>query len=210
MNPNHDEQELARWIDGEMTAVETTAFEARLSNEPALRGEADMLRSLHDALKQGFPVIESMPNGDFFNHQIMEQLRQETAPRAAAETAPSILSIVFSWFNSPLRLAIPALLAVAALQVTWMQPKAETVVLSTYAPMTGVQASTYHSPEADATVLILDGLTAIPDDKPMVGYRIERSETDHAVATTTMYSASGEVVAVLALNSRQQPRVLAR
>jgi hypothetical protein len=98
----------------------------------------------------------------------------------------------------------------AVLQWPSASSASATVVLSTYAPNAGVQANTFHSNEANATVLMLDGLESIPADKKVVGYRVHHSETDQQVAMTTMFSEHGEVVMVLSKDGRNQPRVITR
>ena len=57
MNPNPDEQLLARWLDGEMDTDERASFDARLKTDPALRAEAEVLQSLRAAFQEGFPRI---------------------------------------------------------------------------------------------------------------------------------------------------------
>lgn len=84
----------------------------------------------------------------------------------------------------------------------------DSVVLSIYVPNASVHARNFHSDEAQATVLMLDGVEAIPADRKIVGYYIERTETDQEVATTTLYGKSGEVVLVVSKDVRNQPRLL--
>ena len=91
MNPNPDEQLLARWLDGELNADERASFEARLNSDPALRAEADSLMGLRDMLQTGFPKIAEVPHADFFNSQIQAQISQvqleekKAAAQAGAE-----------------------------------------------------------------------------------------------------------------------------
>lgn len=213
MNPNPDEQQLARWLDGEMNADERASFEARLQSDPSLRGEADALLGLRDMLQTGFPKIAEVPHADFFNSQIQERIAQvrtgekKASAAPAAEAAPSL----FGWLLRPWLLA-GAAAACVLLAVTQWQTGAggNTVVLSTYAPNAAVKAATYHSTEANATVLMLDGLETMPAEKKIVGYRVHHSETDQAVAMTTLYSDTGDVLMVLAKDGRNQPRLYAQ
>jgi anti-sigma factor RsiW len=210
MNPNPDEQLLARWLDGEMNADERTAFEARLQSDAALRAEADSLQSLREMLHTGFPQIAEVPHADFFNSQIQERIKELRREEQAAPAATSRTS--WAWLLRPWLLGAAA--AACALMAVLQWPSASsasaTVVLSTYAPNAGVQANTFHSNEANATVLMLDGLESIPADKKVVGYRVHHSETDQQVAMTTMFSEHGEVVMVLSKDGRNQPRVITR
>jgi anti-sigma factor RsiW len=210
MNPNPDEQLLARWLDGEMNADERTAFDARLQSDAALRAEADSLQSLREMLHTGFPRISEVPHADFFNSQIQERINELRREEQAAPAATSRTS--WAWILRPWLLGAAA--AACALMAVLQWPSASsasaTVVLSTYAPNAGVQANTFHSNEANATVLMLDGLESIPADKKVVGYRVHHSETDQQVAMTTMFSEQGDVVMVLSKDGRNQPRVITR
>jgi anti-sigma factor RsiW len=209
MNPNPDEQLLARWLDGELDARECASFEARLQSDAELRAEADSLKSLRDTLQSSFPKIVEIPHADFFNSQIQDriaELRNEEAKEAPAKAVPSL----FGWLTKPWLLAgATAVCALLALMQWQTGSDASTVVLSTYVPNAEVKAATYHSNEANATILMLDGLESIPADKKVVGYRVHHSETDQQVAMTTMYSDAGEVLAVLAMDQRNQPRLIA-
>ena len=82
-----------------------------------------------------------------------------------------------------------------------------TTVQNTYAPNGDIQPRTYHSTDANATVLELDGLEDIPADSKVVGYKVHHSETNHQVARTTLYSDRGEVLQVLAMNDASEPRM---
>jgi hypothetical protein len=77
-------------------------------------------------------------------------------------------------------------------------------------PNPAIQARVYHSQEANATVLMLEGLDEIPAEKTIKGVAVHRTETDTEVATTTLFSESGEVLLVLAKDARNQPRLLVR
>jgi hypothetical protein len=90
----------------------------------------------------------------------------------------------------------------------WQQEEeGESLVLSTYTPNPGVQARTFHSEEAQATVLMLEGLDVMPADRKLVGFHIEQSEREQDVATT-LYGERGEVVLVVSQDARHQPRLL--
>ena len=211
MNPNPDEQLLARWLDGELNADERTSFEARLQSDPALRAEADSLTSLRDMLQSGFPKIAEVPHADFFNSQIQERIAQVRLEEERAATPAVAAPSRFSWMIKSWLMAGAAAACLLVALMQWQtSPGASTVVLSTYAPDAGVKAATYHSTEANATVLMLDGLENMPAEKKIVGYRVHRTETDQAVAMTTLYSDQGDVLMVLAKDSRNQPRVFAQ
>lgn len=211
MNPNPDEQLLARWLDGEMDADERASFDARLKTDSALRAEAESLQSLRAAFQEGFPRIAEVPHADFFNSQIQQRIAE--LRRDEGKAAPAAAGL--SWFGLLRPWILGAAAASCALIAVLQWPAASsgnvsTVVLSTYAPNTTVKTNTFHSNDANATVLMLDGLEAIPAEKKVVGFRVHHTETDQQVATTTMFSDKGEIVMVLAKDSRNQPRMITR
>lgn len=213
MNPNRDEQLLARWLDGEMDADERASFDARLKTDSALRAEAESLQSLRAAFQEGFPRIAEVPHADFFNSQIQDRIAE--IRRSEAKPLPAAQSSGYSWVSllRPWILGAGAAACALIALLQWPASKgavSATLVLSTYAPNATVKANTFHSDDANATVLMLDGLDAVPADKKVVGFRVHHSETDPQVAMTTMFSDKGEVVMVLSKDGRNQPRVIAR
>ncbi|MDB6137511.1 MAG: hypothetical protein JWO94_583 [Verrucomicrobiaceae bacterium] len=208
MKTNLDEQELTRWLDGEMDAAETASFEARMRNDAALRSEAETLRQLCADVKMHFPK-KDLSHPDFFNSQIMERIgeleRQDV--KAQEKRAPWL-----GWLHRPW-LAFAGAAAVLLLigQVMFQQdpaPDTSTTVQNTYAPNGNIQPRAYHSNDANATVLELDGLEDIPADSKVVGYKVHHSDTNQQVATTTLYSDRGDVLQVLAMNDASQPRMV--
>ncbi len=206
MNPNTDETLLARWLDGEMPADEHAAFEARLATDATLREEADMLKSLRSALQAAIPRQVEIPHADFFNSQIqrrIEEMRTEGTRQSEAKGG------LFGWLRMPW-LAIAATCITAYIGYSmWDANRPKTVVLNMYAPNGEIKAKTFHSTDANATVLELDGLAAVPADRPVVGYRVGHSETNQEVAMTTLFGEDGHVLLVLAEDNRNQPRFIA-
>lgn len=208
-----DDQLLARWLDGELSAEERTRFEAMLSADPGLREEADSLRQLGDMLRANVNMERPLPNADFFNSQIQEQIAaDQRAEQRAHSTVPAGSGATWlSWLRSPWIFAgAAAALAVGMLVLPGGSPDAETKVLSFYAPKTGIEASSYHNKDAGATVLVLNGLEAIPSDRDIVGINVHHSETDAQVATTTLFDDKGGVLLVMAKDSASKPVVFGR
>jgi anti-sigma factor RsiW len=206
MNPNHDEELLARWLDNELSADERTAFDARLAADAALRREAEVMQSLRTSLQSAFPRHTEVPHADFFNSRIqqsIDELRAEEARNAAAARPR------FNWHGLRWFALAAACLVLGGVVWFWQQQEGPaTIVMATYAPHTGVKASTFHSSDARATVLMLDGLEAVPADRKVVGYHVDHSETDRQVAMTTLFSPNGDVLGVLATDAGNQPHVI--
>ena len=209
MKTPSEDHDLIRWLDGEMNAAELARFTARLESDPALKSEAEMMQRMSNDLRSSLPAEMPVPFGDFFNSQIQMRIaKEELAAPDVRENRASWLD----WFHLPgfaTIAAVSAAVVIAAVMIYQQSPSSGSYVLSTYAPNQKVQVSSYHSAEAHATVLMLEGLEELPADRKIVGYHIERSETDQAVAATTLYGDRGEVVLVLSKDARNQPRLLA-
>lgn len=192
-----------------MSAAERERFEARLSADPALKAEADLMQRLSADLRAHLPAEMPVPYGDFFNNQIQVRLAQEENQQVRPQAAAGW----FSWLRLPwlAPAALAAIVAVAALTTLQKGVPAggsDTFVHSIYVPNSAVHASSYHSADAQATVLMLDGLEEMPADRKIVGFNITRAEMDQAVAATTLFDAEDKAVAVMSKDARNQPVLL--
>lgn len=206
-----EDHDLIRWLDGEMNAAERERFTARLDSDPALKAEAEMMQRMSLDLRAVLPAEMPVPFGDFFNSQIQTRIQEDAVQSFEPHPSP-MRSSWLDFFRLPGFATISAVAAAVVIAVVMIiqQPSSGTsLVLSSYAPNQDVQVSSYHSAEAQATVLMLNGLEELPADRQIVGYHIERSETDQEVAATTLYGERGEVVLVVAKDARNQPRLIA-
>ena len=206
MKTPSEDHDLIRWLDGEMNAEERASFTARLDADPALKAEAEFMQRMSADLRSALPAEMPVPYGDFFNSQIQARISQE--PRDLPE--PQRASWL-DWFRIPgfsTIAAVTAAVVIAGVMIMRQSPSGDSVVLSSYAPNQNVQVNAYYSSDAQATVLMLNGLEDLPADRKVVGYHIERSETDQEVAATTLYGDRGEIV-VVAKDARNQPRLIA-
>lgn len=90
------EQRYEAWITGQMPEPEVKAFERELDGR--VPTEAELEECLREtsglaALFQRDSTGLELPNADFLNHSVMQQIREEqeqaSTPRAARETAPN-------------------------------------------------------------------------------------------------------------------------
>lgn len=204
-----DDHELIRWIDGEMNETESARFEERLKQDPALSTEARKMRALSDTLRAHMPAEMRVPHADYFNTQIGVRITQMALDDARARTTtPGWSTQLMQWFRQPwFALAGAAALAVLCFMV--MNPAGSdssgSMILSSYTPNTHVQARTYHDQNADATVLMLDGLDAMPADRKISGVNIQRSEVEPELASTTMYDDKGAAVLMISRDALGNP-----
>lgn len=204
MKTPSEDHDLIRWLDGEMNPAERERFAARLEADPELKSEVELMQRLSADLRSSLPAEMPVPYPDFFNSQIQVRIAQED--ERPLEPARSMW---LDWLRLPSFLAATAAVVMAGFMIWQNQPSGDSLVLSTYAPDPAVQARSYHSTEADATVLMLEGLQEMPADRKFISFHIERSETDQETATTTLYGQTGEPVLVVAKDARNQPRLLA-
>ncbi len=204
MKTPSEDHDLIRWLDGEMNPAERERFAARLEADPELKAEVELMQRLSADLRSSLPAEMPVPYPDFFNSQIQVRIAQED--ERPLEPARSTW---LDWLRLPSFLAATAAVVMAGFMIWQNQPSGDSLVLSTYAPDPAVQARSYHSTEADATVLMLEGLQEMPADRKFISFHIERSETDQETATTTLYGQTGEPVLVVAKDARNQPRLLA-
>lgn len=210
MNPTHDEENLIRWLDGEMDAAEKARFEARLQAEPALNAEAMKMKQLTGMLKEHLPQPGDIPNPDFFNAQIqrsIEEMRQTERRVAKPELEHRG---VLGWLRMPWLIAgASAVIALFAV----MSPRSSggsSEIVRTYAPDPSVQVRVVAAPEANATVLMLDGLPELPAATPLVGFKVHRTESDPRSSLTTLFAEDDRVLVVLASDARNQPKLYVR
>jgi anti-sigma factor RsiW len=119
MNNTHDVQQLNAFIDGELDLKSQLEFEARLRSDAALRTQADRLRQLRGALREGADY-HAAPAA------LREHLHASLAPPAAAALprpsagAAAALQRWFGWRPLATSLMVASVLAVA-LNLAWMR-----------------------------------------------------------------------------------------
>jgi hypothetical protein len=181
-----------------------------MAADPLLREEAESLRKLGESLRTHVAMERPVPNADFFNSRIQQRIAEaqraeERVQSAAATPATSWLG----WLRMPWTIAgAAALLSIGVWMLQGEKP--QTQILSLYTPKAGVQATSFHSDEANATVLMLDGLDVIPADKNIVGLTVHHSESDPEVATTTLFGENGEVLLVMTKDAASKPLFLGK
>ena len=203
-----EDHDLIRWLDEEMTDAERTAFEARLDADPTLKAEAEEMRQLSLSVRSHLPREMPVPHPDFFNSQIQVRIQQMDLEERRAAARPAAAGSILSslW----MRLLAPVA-AVAMLAAGWLALRTGSatgsVVVSVYTPDPKVQATTVENTEAHATVLLLEGLDAMPAEKNVAGLSVHHAETDAQLATTTLFDGAGQVLLVMGKDARNQPLI---
>ncbi len=168
MNTNPDEAALALWLDDELTGEQLAAVESWAVKHPEQLAAREEVRKWRSTVAMALPATEEPPYPDFFNSRIMQSIR-DSAPALRAERKRP-----FSWNSLLMPLAGCAGMALAFWVGTKTHtsvpeydvagaPKAIPVEPVVYTPEKGVKAEWFASSHASATVIVLDGVAAIPD-----------------------------------------------
>ncbi len=132
------------------------------AGQPEWLARREQARQVKPLLRANLPAVEEPPYAEFFNARIAREIGRELAPvkRAAGwnwrrflpAAAVAGMALCF-WAGTR---AVPA-------AVTVMQPPAGAPAPVLYTPEKGVKAAYFDSAPAEAMVIVLDGVAAIPD-----------------------------------------------
>lgn len=170
MNTNPDETVLARWLEDELEGAELAAFEQTISGRADLHAQRTVVRAMRKDLAELIPAVEDPAYPDFFNSRVGKSIREQAARPAASGAGRRWLK---NWW-------MPVTAAAGMVAAFWLgtkttdrvelagsPPPAKPVVAAQpgiYTPERGVDAEWFSSDDAGATVIVLKGLDAIPDN----------------------------------------------
>jgi len=168
MNTNPDEAKLAMWLDDELQGEELVALEAWAASQPEHVAAREEVRRWRKLVTSALPATEEPPYPEFFNGRVARAIRGQVAEPAVAGRRR------FAWQSLFMPLAACAGMVLAFWMGTKTQagppevvvagaPRAIPVEPVVYTPERGVKADWFASAKASATVIVLSGLTAIPD-----------------------------------------------
>lgn len=197
MNTNPDETKLALWLEDELPEEEFAAFEAWATGQPEQISARAHIRRWRKLIATAIPAGEEPPYPDFFNARVARAIR-EPAPQPATAaprrwgwsslfmplTACAGMALTF-WLGTQTKPATPEVVVVEG------APRAIPVEPFVYTPEIGVQAERFASSNASATVIVLNGVPAIPDtlDFSKTTSRHDERATD---STAALESASND------------------
>lgn len=167
MNTKPAEELLALWVEDELHGADLATVDAWASAQPEWLGYREDARRTRSLLRQVLPAVEEPPYADFFNSRIAREIasaREEVPVKAPSRNW-------LAWFVPTAAAAGMALCFWAGTHVSTSPsgmagtgdaaPVAPQPYL--YTPESGVEANWYASTEARASVIVLDGVAAIPD-----------------------------------------------
>lgn len=168
MNTNPDEAKLALWLEDELTGSELAAFEPWALAQPEQVQAREQIRQWRAMMASTIPASEEPPYPDFFNSRVAQAIR-EPAPKVALPAKPGV-SFWRSWF-------LPATAFAGMAMTFWLgtktrsapeyvvegAPRAIPVEQLVYTPENGVKADIFRINQESGTVIVLNGVRAIPD-----------------------------------------------
>jgi hypothetical protein len=167
MNTNPDESTLALWLDDELTGDALAAIEAWACSQPDQLLAREEIRRWRATMAAAIPASEEPPYPEFFNSRVLQAIREQKPKAAVARKSP------LSWNSWWMPLAACAGMVMAFWVGKQSQrvpdydvsnaPRAIPVEPVVYTPESGVKAEWIASSKASATVIVLNGVTAIPD-----------------------------------------------
>lgn len=174
MNTTPDEALLALWLDDELQGEELARVEAWASGQPEQLAAREEVREWRRSIAAVIPADEEPPYADFFNSRIEKAIREQTvAVERISETvsAPAkVTSFWRSWF-------VPATAFAGMALAFWVGTKTHSTEAGPplakqtdngispvyYTPEQGVNAEWVKNSGKSATVIVLEGVNAIPD-----------------------------------------------
>jgi len=195
MNTNPDETKLALWLDDELTGAELAEMDAWAATQPDQLAARDELRKFRGMLAEGIPASEEPPFPDFFLTRIHQGIR-ESEPLSASPAKTGRTGFWKSWLM-PMAACAGMILAFSIGKQTGTKEK--TIILLedsqpmaplVYTPEEGVVAELVPGSDDRASVILLKGVTAIPDSTDFTqtvyvpsrkeGGSLSRHERDYA------------------------------
>lgn len=174
MNTNPDDTTLALWLEDELEGDALAAMEAACADKPELLAQRAEHRAWKEWITRSVPRGEEPPYGEFFNARVLRGIGRAQEERESAPAKPGGGTSWRTWFM-PAAAAAGMVLAfqlgsrtrpvapdVVEIDVS-NAPRAIIVEPILYTPEKGVKARWFNSPEADAFVIVLEGVPAIPD-----------------------------------------------
>lgn len=169
MNTNPDEIKLAQWLDDELQGEELAAFEIWAGSRPEHVAARAEVRRWRELMAAALPASEQPPYPDFFNTRVARVIREPTPEPVMVPKRR------FAWQSLFLPVAACAGMALTFWLGAQMHtvpspaagvagaPRTMPVEPMVYTPENGVDAERFASPNASATVIVLNGVDAIPD-----------------------------------------------
>lgn len=159
MNTKPDHEMLMLWLEDELSEAEQRNVDAWAQQQPDWLQKREESRSWRRQLSSIRAAEAEMPYGEFFQQRVMRAIEREQA----LKVEPAATAARPRRFRMPTTLAAALIIGFFA-GALWYQQSPRSNVLLTYTPAEGVKADFYESSPAKGTVIVLNGVEALPDD----------------------------------------------
>lgn len=171
MNTTPDETLLALWLEDELDGAEQAGVDAWAAGHPEQLQAREEIRRYRAEMARVMPAEVEPPYPDFFNSRVLQGIRAMTPVPAAVPPARPAASFWKGWWMPVGSFAGMALAFWIGSRSGTPQvefdvsgaPRAIPVDPVVYTPESGVGAEWFASSPASATVIVLSGVSAIPD-----------------------------------------------
>ncbi len=169
MNTNPDEKKLARWLDDELSGKELAGMDTWAASQPEQLAAREELRSFRRMMAENIPATEEPPYPDFFQsriHQGIRELQVHNQHAASRSAHGGVKSSFWKIWVMPAAACVGMILAFGIGTQTreaTLSTDAGSTAPTVYTPEEGVNAEWFSSTRADASVIVLQGVSAIPD-----------------------------------------------
>lgn len=164
MNMNPDETTLALWLEDDLKGEELAAVEVWVQQHPEHLAVREETRRWRAMMTSTLPASEEPPYPEFFNGRIEGAIRRQSAAAGKKVSFRSILMPLAACAGMALAFLLGAESRSGPPEINVAgAPKAIPVEPIVYTPVRGVKAEWFTSSDAAATVIVLDGVDAIPD-----------------------------------------------
>ena len=184
MNTPPDDNTLALWLDDELKGEELARVEAWAADHPDQLAAREQVREWRKMIGDALPAAEEPPAAEFFNERIQHAIRDTHS----TANSPAKRRSSFSPVWMPLAACAGMVLAFwlgAMVQPADTPGSTADSTPHLYTPEQGVDAQWISSTDADATVIVLNGVTAIPDEVDFTAVALHRTwrEIDSTAAS---------------------------
>jgi len=159
MNTKPDHEWLMLWLEDELPEPHGSQVEAWVQNQEEWLRKREESRRWRAQMTRLREVDHEVPYGEFFQQRLMRALQQQSASVAVSSVAPTKQR----WLRVPASVAAALIVGFFA-GALWYQQSPRAKVLLTYTPAEGVKADFYESSPTNGTVIVLNGVEALPDE----------------------------------------------
>jgi hypothetical protein len=159
MNMNPDDHTLLLWLEDELADTEQMLVDAWAADQPLWLEKRESSRRWRAQMSNIMSHSTEIPQGEFFQARLLHAIATSSAVAASSTSTPSF------WRKWTLPLSVAAAVVLGFLGGTqWTDRAHRAKTLVTYTPEEGVKAEFFETSPAEGTVIVLNGVEALPDE----------------------------------------------